>query len=118
MDCAKTIGAVVTNSIEASELSKPGIIKKAIPKLICIPTTAGTGSETTFGAVVRDEELQMKYVVVSIELFPKVAVLDPELLRNLPKPVSTYAHRVFLILQVDHCCNRNGCNDSCSRSIC
>jgi alcohol dehydrogenase class IV len=56
--------------------------------LACIPTTAGTGSEVSFGAVIRDPEQELKISVGDFPLFPRLAILDPESTRTLPPAVA------------------------------
>ena len=61
-----------------------------IPTFVAVPTTAGTGSETTIAAVITDEKTHHKYAIMDLCLIPKYAVLDPETTRNLPpKTTST-----------------------------
>lgn len=91
IDCAKVVGAraVKGRSIEsfAGTLQvEPSalIFGSSLPPLIAVPTTAGTGSEATFGAIVRDAEKEIKYAVLDFCLIPSVALLDPELLYALP----------------------------------
>ena len=57
-------------------------------KLICIPTTSGTGSEVTPFAVISDKKNQKKYPLTDYSLTPTVAIIDPEFTTNLP-PKST-----------------------------
>ena len=52
--------------------------------LACVPTTAGTGSEVSFAAVVKDAGEGIKVEVADFALFPRLAVLDPESTRSLP----------------------------------
>ena len=63
-----------------------GLLKvlKKLPPLIAVPTTAGTGSETTIAAVITDSGTRHKYAVMDIALVPRYAVLDPELTLSLP----------------------------------
>ena len=85
MDCAKAVGA---------RLARPGTplgklkgtlrILRPLPTLIAIPTTAGTGSETTLAAVITDTQAQHKYVMNDFVLIPKYAVLDARLTLSLP----------------------------------
>lgn len=85
MDCAKAVGA---------RLARPGTplgklkgtlrILCPLPTLIAIPTTAGTGSETTLAAVITDTQAQHKYVMNDFVLIPKYAVLDARLTLSLP----------------------------------
>ena len=49
-----------------------------LPRLACIPTTAGTGSEVSFGAVIKDPEQHFKLLLGDFPLFPRLAILDPE----------------------------------------
>lgn len=56
--------------------------KKA--KLVAIPTTSGTGSETTSFAVISDKVNNMKYPLADYALVPTVAIIDPELVYSLP----------------------------------
>ena len=56
-----------------------------MPLLLAIPTTAGTGSETTVAAVITDSETHHKYAINDFNLVPEYAVLDASLTINLPK---------------------------------
>ncbi|MCC5909104.1 MAG: bifunctional acetaldehyde-CoA/alcohol dehydrogenase [Clostridiaceae bacterium] len=61
----------------------PTMGKKA--DLACIATTAGTGSEVTPFAVITDEKTGNKYPIADYQLTPKMAIVDPELMMNMPK---------------------------------
>ena len=52
---------------------------------VAIPTTAGTGSETTLATVITDDKTAHKFPINDFPLIPRVAVLDPEMTRSLPK---------------------------------
>jgi alcohol dehydrogenase class IV len=55
-----------------------------IGPLACIPTTAGTGSEVSFGAVIKDPDQQAKLLIGDFPLFPRLAILDPAATETLP----------------------------------
>jgi acetaldehyde dehydrogenase/alcohol dehydrogenase len=57
-------------------------------KLIAIPTTSGTGSEVTPFAVVTDDATGKKYPIADYELTPNIAIIDANLVMNLPKPLT------------------------------
>lgn len=86
MDCAKAAGARVAKPNQPVSKMK-GILKihKKIPLLLAIPTTAGTGSETTLAAVITDEETHHKYPINDFPLIPKYAVLDYKVTTSLPQ---------------------------------
>lgn len=90
MDCAKVIGARVGNS-KMSIAKMKGLlkIKKKTPIIIAIPTTAGTGSETTLTAVITDSKTRHKYPINDFHLIPKYAVLDASLTVGLPKHITS-----------------------------
>ena len=90
MDCAKMIGALAVRPNKSVEQLK-GVLKvrKALPFLVAVPTTAGTGSETTLAAVIVNEETHHKYAVNDPHLIPKYAVLDPTLLVGLPPKITS-----------------------------
>lgn len=86
MDCAKVTGArIVKPKKSVSQMAGLMKIRKELPPLYTVPTTAGTGSETTVAAVVTDSSTHLKYAVSDLCLIPKYAVLDPELTCGLPK---------------------------------
>lgn len=87
MDCAKSTAAAVKMGISGEELLKNSAITDALP-VIAIPTTAGTGSEVTAGAVISDKANNIKTAIFGPAIFPKVAVVDPELTYTCP-PVVT-----------------------------
>lgn len=90
MDCAKVIGARVVNP-NWSVADMRGTLKlwKSLPPFYAIPTTAGTGSETTIAAVVTDPGTHEKYAISSLPLVPRLAVLDPELMLGLPPHITS-----------------------------
>lgn len=85
MDCAKAVGARVARPRKSLAKMK-GILKvmRPLPPLFAVPTTAGTGSETTLAAVITDAKTREKYPINDFPLIPKYAVLDPEVTRSLP----------------------------------
>ena len=56
--------------------------------LACLPTTAGTGSEASFAAVIKDREEHVKFQVADFPMYPRLAVLDPEATRTLPPAIA------------------------------
>lgn len=85
LDCAKAVGvrAVLPNR----PLSKSkGVLKvrRPLPPLAAVPTTAGTGSEATIAAVITDAKTRDKYAISDFSLIPDYAVLDPSLTATLP----------------------------------
>jgi choline dehydrogenase len=91
MDTAKSIGVVAANggSILHYEWADPQPIKRRIPPTICVPTTAGTGSEVTLWAVITDPLRKIKFNVGGTPLIGAyVALLDPELTLALPPHVT------------------------------
>ncbi|MCF6436298.1 MULTISPECIES: iron-containing alcohol dehydrogenase [Pseudoalteromonas] len=85
IDCAKLIGAKVVRPNKPIADFK-GLFKvlKRLPPNIAIPTTAGTGAETTVAAVVNDPQKQQKYAATDFSLVPQHAVLLPNLTTSLP----------------------------------
>jgi alcohol dehydrogenase class IV len=57
---------------------------RELAPLACIPTTAGTGSEVSFAAVIKDREAHVKFQVADFPMYPRLAILDPESTRTLP----------------------------------
>ena len=91
MDTAKSIGVVAVNggSILDYEWADPQPIKKRIPPLVCVPTTAGTGSEVTLWAVITDPDRKIKYNVGGTGLIAAhVALIDPRLTLGLPAHIT------------------------------
>ena len=85
MDTAK--GANILASLGGDSLHGylgAGAIPRRLRPLIAIPTTAGTGSEVTLAAVIKDDETGVKLPFASPFLLPDVAVLDPRLTEKLP----------------------------------
>lgn len=59
-------------------------------KLICIPTTSGTGSEVTPFAVISDKKNLKKYPLTDYSLTPSIAIVDPEFTTNIPAKSTAY----------------------------
>lgn len=91
MDCCKAIAALsVKKGKRIENLQGMFKVRKKTPPIFAVPTTSGSGSETTIAAVITIHDTHHKASINDICLMPKLAVLDPELTVNLP-PASTAA---------------------------
>ena len=97
MDTAKVADAVFTHGGSAREQEGFFLLPRAddgmgrpfeLAPLACIPTTAGTGSEVSMAAVIKDPEQKVKLEIADFPLIPRLAILDPESTRTLPPPVA------------------------------
>jgi len=89
MDAAKAIGVLVANGGRPQDWAdgrRP--ITQRPPPLVCIPTTAGTGSEVTPVAVITDTERRCKIGLEGALVAPPLAILDPELTVGLPPEIT------------------------------
>jgi len=86
MDAAKAIWVIYENpniTVDGiNPLEKLGLRKKA--RLICIPTTSGTGSDVTWATVITDVKDERKLELSSREIVADIAILDPELPKSMP----------------------------------
>lgn len=89
MDCAKAAGARIARPQKAVQ-AMGGLLKvlRKTPLLIAVPTTAGTGSETTLAAVITDPATHYKYPINDFALIPDAAVLDYHVTLGLPKQIT------------------------------
>lgn len=86
MDCAKIcLARVVQPQKSVEEMHGQLRIHTALPLLIAIPTTSGTGSEATSAAMILDESIHTSYVINDPALIPHVTILDPSLTISLSK---------------------------------
>ena len=88
MDVAKATGVLATYGGKITDYEGLYKVPGPIVPIIAIPTTAGTGSEVTASAVVTDEERNYKMSVISYEMLPKYAVLDPKLIMTAPASIA------------------------------
>lgn len=85
MDCAKGIAAMAVKPGKSiRQLQGLFKVHKKTPPIFAVPTTAGTGSETTIAAVITEEATHHKASINDLCLMPKAAVLDPLLTAGLP----------------------------------
>lgn len=90
MDCAKiTAARVVRPNKTPSDMRGLLKIRKKLPPFFAVPTTAGTGSETTIAAVISNPDTHEKNAVNDPSLRPAFAVLDPELTVGLPPHITS-----------------------------
>lgn len=89
MDCAKAIGTMHVKKNKAiQQLQGTLKVLRKLPTIFAVPTTAGTGSETTIASVITIVATKHKASINDICLMPKYAVLDPELIAGLPPKVT------------------------------
>ena len=91
IDCSKAaLACVQMKKLDVTTVLHTGRVSKQLPLLIAVPTTAGTGSEVTAGAVITDPIKKRKYALSHLFLIPKYAVLDSSLLVSLPSKMTAY----------------------------
>jgi alcohol dehydrogenase class IV len=88
LDVAKLVAALLNGSQKVGEVFGINLLNKRSVLLVCIPTTAGTGSEVSPNAILLDEAEQMKKGVVSPWLVPDAAFVDAELTIGVPPAVT------------------------------
>lgn len=89
MDAAKAAAARIARPGKSvQQLGGLLKVRRRIPAFIAVPTTAGTGSETTIAALVTDTDTHHKYAIMDLSLIPRYAVLDAELTVGLPPHIT------------------------------
>ncbi len=87
LDSAKAIGAMATLNGTLGDYM--GVeLKGNFPPLVLIPTTAGTGSETTRFMVITDTKKGVKMLLKGDDLLPEIAIIDPEFTVTAPKSIT------------------------------
>jgi alcohol dehydrogenase class IV len=84
MDTAKGIAILVSNRGRIEDYVGCNLITRPIPPLICIPTTAGTGSDVSQFAIIADMEKKKKMTILSRAIMPDISLIDPRLLQTKP----------------------------------
>ena len=87
LDSVKAIAAVSTLKCNISDMMGKEISGK-FPPMVLIPTTAGTGSETTKFTIITDTKKDVKMLLKGDNLLPDVAVVDPEFTMTAPKSIT------------------------------
>jgi alcohol dehydrogenase class IV len=88
IDAGKMVAVLAKFGGTVGDYEGIGIVSEPTLPLVAVPTTVGTGSEVTRGAVITDTDRNIKMVVVSPHLFPRIAILDPLLLEKLPPQIT------------------------------
>ena len=91
MDAAKGIALMMTNPGEVANYDGINLVANDLPFLVAVPTTAGTGSEVTANAALTNSQTHVKMSLRSPRLLPRLTVVDPGLLRSLPKATASTA---------------------------
>lgn len=109
IDCAKVVAARAANSnLQIKDLRGFLKVKKPIPPLFAVPTTAGSGSEATVAAVVTDSNTHEKYAIADFKLVPDFAILDPELTVGVPPHLTASTGMDALTHAIEAYVGKNG----------
>lgn len=87
MDVAKAAAILTVSGGTVQDYEGENTVSGEVLPIIAIPTTVGTGSEVTFFSVITNTELQFKMSILSTKIAPKVALLDPDLVADLPSQI-------------------------------
>jgi alcohol dehydrogenase class IV len=88
LDVAKLVAAQIKNTQSLDEITGINLLKERKVRLVCVPTTAGTGSEVSPNAILLDEKEQLKKGIISPHLVPDQCFVDPELTMTVPPEVT------------------------------
>lgn len=88
MDVAKAVGILASYGGDIRDYVGVQKVPGPIAPFFAVPTTAGTGSEVTASSVITDSETNFKMSIVSYQIIPRAALLDPELIMTLPASVA------------------------------
>ena len=88
IDAAKAIAALANNPGKMSDFAGPNKIPRPGAPLIAIPTTAGTGSEVTQFTIITDTTRDVKMLIASPHIIPRVALVDPLMTLTMPQGIT------------------------------
>lgn len=88
MDLAKITATVLTHGKTCRDWAGDDVIPGPVMPLVCVPTTAGTGSEVSAASVLSDPEAKTKFGILSNYLRPRIALVDPLLTVSCPPRVT------------------------------
>lgn len=106
IDTGKAVNIVISEGVDDIIELQGAKLKKPMQPFIVIPTTAGTGSEVTYAAMLRDAENNAKLLFASYNLFPDTALLDPRMTLTLP-PLVTAATAMDALCHAMEACISN-----------
>ncbi len=115
IDTAKAVNMLVSlGGSDPTAYMGAGAIAKPLGPFAVVPTTAGTGSECTAVAVIRDDERNRKLLFVSGYLLPGAAVIDPRMTLTLPPGVTaaTGMDALTHAIEASYCLGRNPLSDA------
>ncbi|MGE5736625.1 MAG: iron-containing alcohol dehydrogenase [Acidobacteriota bacterium] len=108
LDTAKAVASLITNPGTILDYTGLHRVKKRLPPVIAIPTTAGTGSEVSLWSVFTNDDTGLKVAVGSVYVYPMIALCDPELTLNLPS-LMTAATGMDALAHGIECYTNNAC---------
>lgn len=85
MDTAKGIAILVSNHGKIHDYAGCNLITQPIPPLICVPTTAGTGSDVSQFSIITDPRKKIKMTILSRAIMADISLIDPRLLQTKPR---------------------------------
>jgi alcohol dehydrogenase len=88
IDTAKGMAICLTKGGRLEDHAGLNVLSGPITPHVAIPTTAGTGSEVTYAAVIKDHEQKRKLLFADNYLIPNVAILDPNMTIGMPKSLT------------------------------
>jgi len=115
MDTAKGVNIVVSeNATDLMAFSGVGALKRPLKPLFAVPTTAGTGSEVTQVAVIKDHDKHLKMAFGSYFLLPDVSILDSRMTLTMPPFVTAMTGMDALCHAVEsyYCLQKNPLSDA------
>ncbi|MEM1569271.1 MAG: iron-containing alcohol dehydrogenase [Candidatus Bathyarchaeia archaeon] len=90
IDAAKAIALLSIKNGDVRNYIYPYVVEDEVLPVVAIPTTCGTGSEVTRYSLLLDLKAKRKVVVAGYPLIPKIAIIDPDVLKYLPKSLTVY----------------------------
>ncbi len=101
IDTAKGIAILLTQGGNIRDYDGCNMLAGKVVPHVAIPTTAGTGSEVTYGAVVKDHDNEQKLLIADWHLVPDVAILDPTLTVGLPAKITAHTGMDALVHAIE-----------------
>jgi alcohol dehydrogenase len=88
MDSSKAVAAVMKKGGSIADYEGFATIRSTLIPVVCVPTTTGTGAESTQFVVVNDAATGAKRIISDLSLVPRIGVLDPDLVMHLPAAIA------------------------------